>query len=105
MTLSAQIDPSISSPNDKTKPRKLDDKELDSGDDQERLDRLSDDAGDDNKEERAETILDVKIGRHAIPRPSDKEVRFYICKLSMPFDSILRVTKDVFASVAQLYRY
>ena len=59
--------------------RKLDDEDLDSADDEDRLERVDDDVDDYGKEEetqaRPETILDVDIGRHAIPRPSDGEVR------------------------------
>lgn len=32
-------------------------------------------------EERAETVLDVKLGRHAVPRPSDGEVCNLMCNL------------------------
>lgn len=58
------------------KPRKLSDAELDSGDDEGRDDR-ADDHLSETKEAthtREENVLDVSIGRHAIPRPSDGEV-------------------------------
>lgn len=59
------------------KQRNLDDEEqLGSGDDEEKLHR--DDgmghSGDEEAQERAQTILDVSIGRHAMPKPSDGEV-------------------------------
>ena len=60
------------------KHRKLDDKELNSGDDEGRNDRADDDMdgyGDEEQAEFEEQILDVDIGRHAAPRPSDGEVR------------------------------
>ena len=60
------------------KTRDLDDEEIDSGDDEERRDRLEDGDGDANGEgvyERRENILKASIGRNAGPRPSDGEVR------------------------------
>ena len=60
------------------KTRDLDDEELDSGDDEERRDRLEDGDRDANGEglyERRENILKASIGRNAGPRPSDGEVR------------------------------
>ena len=60
------------------KRRKLNDEELDSGDDQDRSDRVDGDDGDNGMEERAETVLDVKLGRHAVPHPSDGQV----CRLT-----------------------
>lgn len=57
--------------------RKLDDEELDSGDDEERNDRLMDDADGDvdmGLEGQSANIMDVKLGRHAVPDPSDGEV-------------------------------
>ena len=60
------------------KTRDLDDEELDSGDDEERRDRLEDGDGDANGEglyERRENILKASIGRNAGPRSSDGEVR------------------------------
>ena len=59
------------------KTRDLDDEELDSGDDEERRDRLEDGDRDANGEglyERRENILKASIGRNAGPRPSDGEV-------------------------------
>ena len=61
--------------------RQLDDDELDSGDDEDRDDRLSDD--DDNDmveedepmEEEQFNFMDAELSRHAIPDPSDNEVR------------------------------
>ena len=62
-----------------TKARKIDDEELDSGDDENRNDRMEediegyDDDGD-GREQKAQNILDLKLGRHRIPRGSDGEV-------------------------------
>lgn len=49
-------------------------------DDEEKLHRDDDmgNSGDEEAQERAQTILDVSIGRHAMPKPSDGEV----CRLS-----------------------
>ena len=59
------------------KPHKLDDEELSSEDDEDRA-HLNDDEQDGSVNgeihERAQTILDVNIGRHAIPKPGDGEV-------------------------------
>ena len=63
-----------SSENGSNKRRKLDDEELDSEDDEDRFDHAVGDNGDVGMEERAETVLDVKLGRHAVPRPSDGQV-------------------------------
>lgn len=62
-----------------SKPRLLDDEELDSGDDEGREDRLPDDedalALDDGQQAQEElTFMDVEFGRHPIPEPSDGEV-------------------------------
>ena len=75
------IDISFSSETGDQKRRKLDDEDLDSGDDQERLDRVDDEDGDVGMEERAETVLDVKLGRHAVPRPSDGQVSNFMHRL------------------------
>lgn len=60
------------------KRRKLDDAELDSGDDEGRLDRVKDGINGHRKEEetydRLANILDISIGRHPVPQPSDGEV-------------------------------
>lgn len=57
------------------KPRNLDDEQLGS-DDEENLHRDDEmsNLGDEEAQERAQTILDVSIGRHAMPKPSDGEV-------------------------------
>lgn len=60
-----------------TKVRELSDRELDSGDDEDREDRararsLSEEAEDNAPPAR---ILDLKMQRHPVPRPSDGEVR------------------------------
>lgn len=56
------------------------DEQLGSNDDEEKLHRDDDmgNSGDEEAQERAQTILDVSIGRHAMPKPSDGEV----CRLS-----------------------
>ena len=61
------------------KRRTLNDAELDSGDDEGRSDRAEDEYGDqkDVPPEREETVLDISMTRHAIPKPSDGEVRLY----------------------------
>ena len=50
--------------------RELDDEDLDSGDDEDHHDREDQPAA----PPREENVLDVSIGRHAIPQPSDGEV-------------------------------
>ena len=62
-----------------SKPRKLDDEELDSGDDENRNDRMEDglEGYDDDgygQEPKTQTVLALKLGRHKIPRGSDGEV-------------------------------
>ena len=56
----------------------MDDAELDSGDDEGRLDRVLDSTDVYTKEQetydRLANILDISIGRHPVPRPSDGEV-------------------------------
>ncbi len=57
--------------------RTLDDEELDSGDEEDRNDRMADDALDDGEmvmDGHSANIMDVKLGRHAVPDPSDGEV-------------------------------
>lgn len=60
------------------RPRQLNDSELDSGDDDNRNDRMSIDGnGKDEEEDVAKQELKVRetaIGRHAVPRGSDGEV-------------------------------
>ena len=57
------------------KRRKLDDSELDSGDDEGRGDRVKDDLDrDDGVPERTAVITDIGIGRHPGPISSDGEV-------------------------------
>lgn len=62
-----------------SKPRQLDDEELDSGDDEGRNDRLGRDedmAVDDQQVEEEElTFMDASLPRQAAPEPSDGEVR------------------------------
>ena len=57
--------------------RTIDDAELNSSDDEDRIDRAEDEYGDqkDAPPEREETVLDISMSRHAIPKPSDGEVR------------------------------
>lgn len=58
------------------KRRKLDDAEPDSGDDEGRPGRAEEDYDEPRTQiVREENILDIDIGRHAIPKPSDGEVR------------------------------
>lgn len=58
--------------------RKLDDEELDSGDDEDRNDRMEDGDGDGDEAAapvpRNVNILTAGLGRHAGPRPTDGEV-------------------------------
>lgn len=58
------------------KARKLSDEDLDSGDDQGRDDRAEDNQSETKEaaHTREENVIDVSIGRHAIPQPSDGEV-------------------------------
>ena len=60
------------------KRRKLDDEELDSGDDEGRRDREEIGAVEDNEEgqlqETNKNVLGTNIGRHPDPNPSDGEV-------------------------------
>lgn len=60
------------------KRRKLNDAELDSGDDEGRLNRAKDGINVYSKEQetydRLANILDISIGRHPVPQPSDGEV-------------------------------
>ncbi|OQO12019.1 hypothetical protein B0A48_02658 [Cryoendolithus antarcticus] len=70
------------------KPRELDDKELDSGDDEGRKDRAVDDVQEDVEEEEAAdpvTSLDVEMPRQVGPEPSDGEM--YILKVP-PFMAV-----------------
>ena len=59
------------------KRRKLDDEELDSGDDEGRLDREKGLDGNEPEElhENNANVMDSSIGRHPNPDPSDGEVR------------------------------
>lgn len=59
--------------------RKLDDEELDSGDDEDRNDRMEDGDGDEAAAPvpRNVNVLTAGLGRHACPRPSDGEVYTY----------------------------
>lgn len=68
------------------KRRKLDDEELDSGDDEGRRDRLEDGDMDgyvnDEEEQgemRSQNVADIRLARHPIPCPSDGEVSPYPC--------------------------
>ncbi|KAI4245420.1 MAG: hypothetical protein L6R40_002480 [Gallowayella cf. fulva] len=61
------------------KRRKLDDEDLDSGDDDGRHDRLENGYGEDEEqgEPHEENVADVRLPRHAIPRPSDGELYLF----------------------------
>lgn len=66
-----------------SKYRKIDDVDLDSGDDEGRDNGVDTDTDIDRDDadvlQFEEQILDVEIGRHAAPSPSDGEVRFNAC--------------------------
>ena len=57
--------------------RELDDEELDSGDDEGRLDRAGHDAAEEEQEmqEQEKIVMDLDLPRQAGPEPSDGEVR------------------------------
>ena len=58
------------------KRRRLDDEDLDSGDDEGWIDRIdADEEQQDGGEYRERNVIDAAIGRHAVPNPSDGEVR------------------------------
>ncbi|KAL8940987.1 MAG: hypothetical protein Q9216_002506 [Gyalolechia sp. 2 TL-2023] len=66
------------------KRRKLDDEELESGDDEDRHDRVEDDGMDgggneeeDQGEARSQNVADIRIPRHPIPRPGDGELYLF----------------------------
>lgn len=89
------------------KQRNLDDEQLGSDDDEEERLHRDDDmghSGDEEAQERAQTILDVSIGRHAMPKPSDGEV----CRLStnpqlqFDFDQCFYIALST--PIPQLYR-
>jgi len=55
--------------------RTLDDEELDSGDDQDRMDRIADEEEAQlQEEEQEQTIMEAALGRQPVPEPSDGEV-------------------------------
>jgi RNA polymerase-associated protein LEO1 len=56
--------------------RKLDDEELDSGDDEGRTDRVHGDDQVEEAEEQTFNFMDADIARHAVPEPSDGELYF-----------------------------
>ncbi|KAI9801996.1 MAG: hypothetical protein M1825_003052 [Sarcosagium campestre] len=74
----SESDDDISKP--KPRSRQLDDEDLDSGDDEERYDRADD--NDDNAEaeepSRQSVVMEVNLGRHAIPDGTDGEL--YVLK-------------------------
>ena len=73
------------------KRRKLDDSELDSGDDEGREDRVRDALDeDDDAPERTAVITDITIGRHPGPLPSDGEV----CSLSETYHLPLSLSRS-----------
>ncbi|KAL8908256.1 MAG: hypothetical protein Q9171_005536 [Xanthocarpia ochracea] len=62
------------------KRRKLDDEDLDSGDDEGRRDRLEDGYAHDDEEQgetREENVEDIRLPRHPIPRPTDGELYLF----------------------------
>ena len=72
------------------KPRKLSDEELDSGDDESHRDDAGDNASETKEPTytRQENVLDVSIGRHAIPQPSDREV-IYLRPFALRLQSLM----------------
>ena len=68
------------------KRRELDDEELDSGDDENRRDRLQDDEGyaqdEEDMEAHSQNVVDIRVARHPIPNPSDGEVSASWCSRS-----------------------
>lgn len=70
------------------KRRKLDDEELDSGDDEDRSDRpkydKADGSGDEEHrlEAHSQNVVDIRVARHPVPRPSDGEVSACWCSWS-----------------------
>lgn len=80
------------------KVRELSDRELDSGDDEDRSDRAranSDSAGLEDRPEEPEpsVVLDTKVFRHPLPKPSDGEVR----------SKILSVRDETYQKVVQRF--
>ena len=65
------------------KQRELDDEELDSGDDEGRMDRvgIDEDADLEGRPEDEVRLMDAALGRHAIPNGSDGEVSHYMLVL------------------------
>ena len=72
------------------KPRKLSDEELRSGDDESHQEDAGDNASETKEPTytRQENVLDVSIGRHAIPQPSDSEV-IYLHPLAVRLQSLI----------------
>ncbi|KAI9845342.1 MAG: hypothetical protein M1837_004964 [Sclerophora amabilis] len=73
--------------------RKLDDEDLDSGDDEGRNDRVDDHMdGDDGEEDQGEdsVVMELQLGRHAVPDGSDREL--YLLK----FPSFLGLDPTMF---------
>ncbi|KAI9795280.1 MAG: hypothetical protein M1835_006088 [Candelina submexicana] len=54
--------------------RQLDDEELNSGDDEGQNDRMGDDVEAEEGDGEHQNVMDVKLGRHAAPIPSDNEL-------------------------------
>ena len=89
----------------KSRLRNLDQEELGPGYDEDRQNQEADDVdGYENEviQERAQTILDVGIGRHAIPKPSDGEVRSYEC--TFKYVAHQRLLVALSSPVSQLLR-
>ncbi|KAL8972897.1 MAG: hypothetical protein Q9183_000286 [Haloplaca sp. 2 TL-2023] len=63
------------------KRRELDDEELDSGDDENRRNRLQDDEGygqdEEHMEAHSQNVVDIRVPRHPIPNPSDGELYLF----------------------------
>jgi RNA polymerase-associated protein LEO1 len=71
------------------KAQELSDRELDSGDDEDRGDRVHRAAEVDDDSGRDARIMESTIWRHPLPKPFDGEVRFIFIKLSTHTDYVL----------------
>ena len=85
------------------KQRQLDDKELDSGDDEGRKDRVEDDMegmDDEEQEQQQVTISDMSLCPHATPRGSDKEVGLEVHSSLIQANNIsLSVHSSIFSRI------
>lgn len=51
----------------------MDDEDLDSGDDEDRIDRIADEEDAQPEEEQEQAIMEAALGRQPVPEPSDGE--------------------------------